>query len=124
MVPSLFREIRELSYNGSYSVVRDYLDQRRPAKAPLPPASPTVRDVTGWLTRHPDSLTDDERRQLQALLDRCPELRASDAQVRAFARHARPATGQDLPQWISGAKAAALPGLSSFAKVSSRTSTP
>jgi transposase len=25
-------------------------------------------------------------------------------------------TGQDLPQWISGAKAAALPGLSSFAK--------
>jgi transposase len=112
----LFREIKALGYGGSYSVVRGYLDQRRPAKAPLPPAPPTVRDVTGWLTRHPDSLTSDERPQLQALLDRCPELRAADAQVRAFAVMLARLTGQDLPQWISGATAAGLPGLSSFAK--------
>ena len=112
----LFREIKALGYAGSYSVVRGYLDQRRPARTPLPPAPPTVRDVTGWLTRHPDSLTDDERPQLQALLDRCPELRAADAQVRAFAVMLARLTGQDLPQWISGARAAGLPGLSSFAK--------
>jgi transposase len=112
----LFREIRELGYAGSYSVVRGYLDQRRPAKAPLPPAPPTVRDVTGWLTRHPDSLTGDERPQLQALLDRCPELRTADAQVRAFAVMPARLTGQDLPQWISDTRAAGLPGLSSFAK--------
>ena len=112
----LFREISALGYDGSYSVVRGYLDQRRPAKAPLPPAPPTVRDVTGWLTRHPDSLTDDERPRLQDLLDRCPELRTADGQIRAFAVMLARLTGQDLPQWISGARAAGLPGLSSFAK--------
>jgi transposase len=111
----LFREIRELGYNGSYSVVRGYLDQRRPAKTPLPPAPPTVRDVTSWLTRHPDSLTDDDRPRLKALLERCPELQAADSHIRAFAQMLTQLTGQDLPQWISGAKATALPGLSSFA---------
>jgi hypothetical protein len=43
-------EIGALGYTGSYPTVRDYLNQRRPEEAPLPP---TVRDVTGWLTRHP-----------------------------------------------------------------------
>ena len=33
----LFREIRDLGYDGSYSVVRDYLSGRGPARAPLPP---------------------------------------------------------------------------------------
>ena len=70
----LFREIRDLGYDGSYSVVRNYLDQVRPAKAPLPEAPPTVRDVTNWLTRHPDSLTEDEKPRLKAILGRCPEL--------------------------------------------------
>jgi hypothetical protein len=32
----LFRQIRDLGYDGSYSVVRNYLDQHHPAKTPLP----------------------------------------------------------------------------------------
>jgi len=112
----LFRQIRELGYDGSYSVVRSYLDRHRPAQAALPPAPPTVREVTGWLTRHPDSLTGDKQPKLNALLERCPELRAADAQVRAFARMLTQLTGQVLPQWISDAQASGLPGLSSFAK--------
>jgi Transposase/zinc-finger of transposase IS204/IS1001/IS1096/IS1165 len=62
----LFREIRDLGYDGSYSVVRNYLDQVRPAKAPLAEAPPTVRDVTNWLCRRPDTLTEDERPRLKA----------------------------------------------------------
>ena len=112
----LFREIRQRGYDGSYSVVRHYLDRHRPAKAALPPTPPTVREVTGWLTRHPDSLTGDEQPKLNTLLDRCPELRAADTQVRAFARMLTQLTGQDLPQWISDTQAAGLPGLSTFAK--------
>jgi transposase len=112
----LFREISALGYTGSYSTVRDYLEQHRPAKAPLPPAPPTVRDVTGWLTRHPGSLTEDERPQLKALLDRCPELQAASGHVRTFARMLTQLTGENLPQWISDARAAELPGISSFAK--------
>jgi hypothetical protein len=49
----LFREITALGYTGSYSTVRKWLDQQRPAQAALPPPPPTVRQVIGWLTRHP-----------------------------------------------------------------------
>jgi transposase len=112
----LFREISALGYTGSYSTVRDYLDQHYPAAAPLPPPPPTVRQVTGWLTRHPDSLTDDERPQLKALLDGCPELQAASDQVRAFATMLTQLTGKDLPHGISDVRTAGLPGLSSFAK--------
>ena len=75
-----------------------------------------VREVTGWLTRHPDSLTEDDRPRLKALLDRCPELQAADGHIRAFAAMITQLTGQDLPQWISDTRAAGLPGISSFAK--------
>jgi hypothetical protein len=113
-ITRLFREIQALGYDGSYHVVRAHLDHRH-TRAPLPPAPPTVRDVTGWLTRHPDSLTGDEQPRLNAVLDRCPELRAASAQVRAFAAMLTQLTGHDLPQWISDARDAALPGISSFA---------
>jgi transposase len=115
-VAQLFREISALGYDGSYSTVRDYFDQHRPAAAPLTPPPPTVRAVTGWLTRHPDSLTEDEQPQLKALLERCPELHATSAHVRTFATMLTQLTGQNLPQWISGAQASGLPGISSFAK--------
>jgi hypothetical protein len=81
----LFNEIRELGYDSSYSVVRNYLDQHRPEKAPLGEAPPAVRDVTNWLCRRPGTLTEDERPRLEAILDRCPELQAASGQVRAFA---------------------------------------
>ena len=112
----LFREIRELGYGGSYSVVRNYLDQLRPEKAPLAEAPPTVRDVTNWLCRRPDTLTEDERPRLKAILDRCPELQAASGQVRAFATMITDLTGQDLPHWMATAREAGLPGISSFAK--------
>jgi transposase len=113
----LFREINALGYTGSYSIVRNYLDQHRPAAAPLRPSPPTVREVTGWLTRHPDSLTEDEQPQLKALLARCPELQAASDHIRTFATMLTKLTGQDhLAQWISDVRDAELPGLSSFAK--------
>jgi transposase len=111
----LFNEIRQLGYAGSYPVVRDYLHGHRPARQPLPPAPPTVRDVTNWLCRRPDSLTEDEQPRLKAILDRCPELRAASEQVRGFAVMITELTGQDLPQWMAVAREAALPGISSFA---------
>ena len=115
-ITRLFKEITALGYDGSYPVVRDYLTRHRPAREPLPPAPPTVRDVTGWITRRPDTLTEDERPRLQAILDRCPELRAASDQVRSFAAMLTQLTGQNLPQWINDARAAGLPGLASFAK--------
>jgi transposase len=112
----LFHEVKELGYDGSYSVVRNYLDKARPAKAPLGEAPPTVRDVTNWLCRRPDTLTEDDRPRLKAILDRCPEIQAASSQVRAFATMITELTGQDLPQWMAAAREAGLPGISSFAK--------
>lgn len=111
----LFHEIKALGYHGSYPIVRDYLSQHATRTA-LPPAPPTVRDVTNWLCRRPDTLTEDEAPKLKAILDRCPELQAAADQVRGFATMITELTGQDLPQWITTAREAALPGISSFAK--------
>ena len=115
-ITRLFHEIRELGYDGSYPVVRDYLSRQQPAGEPLPPAPPTVRDVTGWIARHPDSLAEDDQPRLRAILERCPELQAASDQVRAFAIMMARLSGHDLPQWISSARDAGLPGISSFAK--------
>jgi transposase len=112
----LFLEIQALGYDGSYPVVRDYLSRNSPAREPLPPAPPTVRDVTNWLCRRPDTLTEDEKPRLKAILDRCPELQAASGQVRAFAAMITGLTGENLPQWIDAARTAGLPGIASFAK--------
>ena len=94
----LFREIRDARLRRQLlTSSAAYLDQLRPARTPLPQAPPTVRDVTGWLTRRPDSLTGDEQPRLTAILDRCPELQAASDQVRAFAAMLTELTGQDLP---------------------------
>jgi transposase len=62
-----------------------------------------------------DQHADDERPRLKAILERCPELRVASDQVRAFAVMTAQLTGQNLPQWISDARAVGLPGISSFA---------
>lgn len=112
----LFNEVKALGYDGSYSVVRNYLDRVSPEKAPLGEAPPTVRDVTNWLCRRPDTLTEDEKPRLKAILDRCPELQAASGQVRGFAAMITELSGENLPQWMAAAREAALPGISSFAK--------
>src|SRR6266511_2471809 len=74
---------------------------------PGAPAPPTVREVTGWLTRHPDRLTEDEHLGLKAILERCPELQAAADHVRAFGEMLTHLRGQELPAWIAAVRAAA-----------------
>jgi transposase len=64
----------------------------------------------------PPGLGTDERPQLKALLERCPELQAASGHVRTLATMLTQLTGQNLPQWIGDVRAAELPGISSFAK--------
>ncbi|MEV4751695.1 ISL3 family transposase [Streptosporangium sp. NPDC049248] len=113
----LHREITALGFQGSYSLVRDYLDDHheRLALAPIAPPAPTVRQVTSWLTRHPDSLTEDDKLQLKPILDHCPELRAASGHIRVFGEMLTELSGHDLPAWISAVRADDLPGLTSFA---------
>ncbi|MCG5214713.1 ISL3 family transposase [Streptosporangium sp. KLBMP 9127] len=87
----LFREIRALGYTGSYSNLRDHLAGHRPAKAPLAAPPPTVREVTGWLTRHPDSLTEDERPPAQSLAGTLSRTGCRRPARSRLCRHAHPA---------------------------------
>ncbi|MFC9975622.1 helix-turn-helix domain-containing protein [Spirillospora sp. NPDC127200] len=116
-IAALHREITVLGHTGSYANLGDYLRRRRPARDPPVPAPPSVRQVTGWLTRPPDTLNEDERPRLKAISDRCEPLAEADRLVRAFGEMLTHLTGQHLPQWIDQASAAAgLPGLTPFTR--------
>ncbi|WP_063749787.1 ISL3 family transposase [Streptomyces xylophagus] len=75
-----------------------------------------MRQVTGWLTRRPSSLDEDEHQQLKAVLDACPGLARAHQLVRDFGDMLTQQTGVLLPAWIADATAANLPGLTGFAR--------
>jgi transposase len=114
---ALHREIVALGYPGSYALVRDYLERYRRHPNPIAPPPPTVRQVTGWLLRHPDRLSEDAHLHLKAILEGCPELRAAAEHIRRFGEMLTTLDGHKLPAWIAAVRATAdgLPGLGSFA---------
>ena len=52
----------------------------------LPPPPPAAREVTRWITRHPDHLTEDQTAQLSRIKARSPQLTATAGHGTAFAR--------------------------------------
>ncbi|WP_369387167.1 ISL3 family transposase [Streptomyces sp. CG1] len=112
----LHAELRERGFTGSYSVVRDYLQRfRRTPNDTPPPRPPGVRKVTGWITRNPDRLSDDDRQKLKAILARCPELEAATGHVRSFAAMMAIRSAERLTEWIAAARADERHGLRAFA---------
>ncbi|MEU0631697.1 hypothetical protein [Streptomyces sp. NPDC005989] len=89
---------------------------------PAPPP-PSVRQVTGWLTRHPITLTEVEKIHREALLDRIPEMASVTELTSAFAEMLTTLDGLRLPEWITDAMTVALPDISTFAADSKVTST-
>ncbi|MFE2578742.1 transposase [Streptomyces sp. NPDC059378] len=61
--------------------------------------------MTGWLTRHPGRLTDDQLQQLKEILARCPALECTAHHVRAFAELMNNRQSHDLDQWMTSVKA-------------------
>jgi transposase len=113
----LYREITERGYHGSYSTVQLWIRKDLPAPNGIPPAPapPSIRQVTGWLTRHPATLTEEEEIHRKAVLDRCPKLEATARLVGSFAEMLTMLEGGRLTEWITDAMTAGLPGVSTFA---------
>ena len=109
----LYEELTALGYRGSPSNLREYL---RPLCVGVRPRrrTPSVRTVTGWITRHPDRLAGPEREQLAAILGRCSDLAATARHVRTFAVMMRERAGRRLNTWAREVREDALPELHSF----------
>jgi transposase len=73
-----------------------------------------VREVTGWLTRHPDRLGEDEHLALKTVLDRSPVLATTARHIREFARILTERRGPLLRAWMTDVQATGAPALRSF----------
>ncbi|MEV1026830.1 helix-turn-helix domain-containing protein [Streptomyces sp. NPDC050264] len=114
-VTRLHRELVTENAPVTYQMVRAYIADLRAVPPQAPPPPPTVRRVTGRLTRHPDALRDDERAALKDVLARCPELDSAAEHVRGFGEILTHRLGSTLPTWIDAVDASQLPGLTNFA---------
>jgi transposase len=113
---ALHTEIKELGFPGTYTAVRRYVREHRPDKPPAPAPPPSVRAVTGWLTRHPASLDEQEKQQRTDILSRCPELDALAGHIRAFAKMMANLDGHLLDEWIAAACDSGLAPLAAYAR--------
>jgi transposase len=113
----LTEELREQGFRGSSRTVRRYLEPLREAGSPAAhiPAPPKPRQVTGWLTRHPDEVSEGKKLRLKAILARCPELKTLADLVTDFAKIVCNRAGERLSAWLDAAEAADLPDLHVFA---------
>ncbi|MGW0275750.1 transposase [Streptomyces sp. NPDC003006] len=116
-VLALFREITARGFRGHYSTICDWIRRDLPQREglTLAPPPPSVRQVTGWLTRHPATLTEEEKLHRKAVLDRIPELASAAELTSSFAEMLTTLDGLRLPEWITEAMTVGLPGISTFA---------
>ncbi|WP_244943173.1 transposase [Streptomyces inhibens] len=114
-VTRLHRELLAENAAVTYGMVRAHIAALRASPPEAPPPPPTVRQVTGRLTRHPTSLSDDDRTALKAVLAHCPELDTAAERIRGFGEILTDRLGAMLPSWIDAVEASQLPGLTGFA---------
>nr|WP_244213156.1 transposase [Rhodococcus ruber] len=113
----LYEELRAMGYRGSYTTVRSYVRLLRHAgAAPLRGSVPKVRQITSWMLRHPDDLTDEDRIGLKQVLAGCRHLKATAADVTASAQILTERRGENLNAWMAAVRADDLPHLHLFVR--------
>jgi hypothetical protein len=111
---------------GQEQIIRVYVRQLRetfPHQDP-PRRKPSVRDVTGWITRHPDRLDADDAQRLKEILARVPALARTAEHVPSFAELMNDRRGHQLKDWIARVQEDQIPALQTFATGLLQTSTP
>jgi transposase len=114
----LHAEINAQGYCGSSRSVRRYLQPLRAGLTPpqLPAPPPKVREVTRWLTSHPDHLSEEDAANLAQVKTRSPALERLSAHVTAFAEMLMGRHGDRLEAWLAAADTDNLPHLQSFVR--------
>ncbi len=127
----LFREIKEMGYEGSYDAVADHLRCFR--RGLLPPARMTAEEADGPPkgSRHecqetarllmleakaPDALDTEQSEWLEQLRERCPELAAAQELAGRFARIMREGEEERLAGWFRAVEMSSLSEIRTFAK--------
>jgi transposase len=112
----LTEELRGQGYGGTARTVRRYLEPLREADSPAThtPTPPKPRQVTSWMTRHPDKVSEGKKTRLKAILARCPQLHTLADLVTDFAKILCNRKGDRLTAWLDAAEAADLPDLHVF----------
>jgi transposase len=112
---ALSAEIAALGYRGSDKAVRRYLQPFRIDPTTPPPPAPSVRQVTGWLTRRPDRLNEEEHLELKRILDRSETLMTTQRHVKDFAEMLTGRQGGRLGDWMGDVETTGAPAIRSFA---------
>ncbi|GII96076.1 ISL3 family transposase [Sinosporangium siamense] len=116
----LFAELQAHGFGGSRRTVRRYLEPLRAglaARVPPPPPPPTVREVSTWITGHPERLAEEIKVTLKAILSRSARLARLSGHVTGFARMLTERTGAaGLKPWLAAVLADDIPQLHSFAR--------
>lgn len=111
----LHRELVAQGFTGGYGIVRNFVEQHRTRPDLRTTPKPlSTRQVTGWICRHPDNLTDRDTKRLTAILTNCPELKTASELVRSFAAIMTQRHGHQLGEWRGCAEQADLPGINRF----------
>jgi transposase len=115
---ALHAELQARGWRGSIQAVERYVRPFRAMTAAPPPGPviPATRQITRWLLSRPDTLGEDEQKQLAGAQDRCPHLDALAGHVRRFAEMMTCRRGQqELEGWLTAVEADDQPELHSFA---------
>lgn len=111
----LFAEITARGYHGSLRTVREFLATIR-ADTPPPATIPTTRQITSWIMRPEDKLSDEDKVAFKDALAGCEDLRILTSYAHGFTALVRQLGGARLPTWIADASKAPFPEVRSFAK--------
>jgi transposase len=113
----LLAEIRDRGYKGAERTLRRWLIsvRGRNTPAPVPPTPPPTRDITGWIMRPIDKLTDEHQAELERLCGLCPDLAAIRDLARGFTDLVRTRGGDRLTAWVEQAEDGSITEIRSFA---------
>jgi transposase len=112
----LYEQIRDRGYRGSLRTLQRFLvEVRRHERVPEPAPVPSAQQITAWIMRPDDKLSDQDRLGLKNACTDCSDLATLTNLAHGFNTLVRQRGGNRLETWIDLASDSAFPELRGFA---------